>query len=613
LEDVVLEPEANSCVEETKAETQSAGLGISDSKQNKEVVIPEEEEDDDEDVFSNLSLGKRKLSSADGSQSRKKHKIVIKMHRENSPGKKHVVLSEDELPDLTDESEFPFGTSAFTSDIVPEMDDLSDSAIETALEAALAFYAETHEDQDPRVIELMKQRERNNCQKELEQIALEDQVGRRDIKEVVTVQLKEKQASANRNIERLRAKADAEEQKDLQRLQQAFSDKNSLNSQKIAHGVKLLSRRHTQDLQKQAHQHRLNAQQRGVPEQMMNAEWAQIAQKIQEKQRRQLQEFNVKGEEVKKKCEQDYLKEQEKRRIHHEKRKKEMELGMKKVVARMHQNFQLQHQRYLKRHVLRINKKKEEILARMNPDGKQSKSEKDDSSGKDVFSTKKEVRKELQTPQAIKSSMYAADIQVENEEKAAAARHKHRKAILTTVPKQLGIEIHNEGLWIAPIIEKSPDESKRGTEDNDESTSKNENAEFIPWGLKARELLHEIVCGEIPVGYGPDRFDLGDTLALNSGFIRCVVTDLRTGETTASQQRAECAKAQEEEALQVLESKVAQLTNIMTEADRNLQKVEAQEKEATVTLEKTLKDVEKAKKMLHEFLAKYGRYFEPGK
>jgi hypothetical protein len=37
---------------------------------------------------------------------------------------------------------------------------------------------------------------------------------------------------------------------------------------------------------------------------------------------------------------------------------------MQKVVARIRQNFDQQHQRYLKRHVQRINNKKNEILGR---------------------------------------------------------------------------------------------------------------------------------------------------------------------------------------------------------------------------------------------------------
>lgn len=131
--------------------------------------------------------------------------------------------------------------------------------------------------------------------------------------------------------------------------------------------------------------------------------------------------------------------------------------------------------------------------------------------------------------------------------------------------------------------------------------------------MKARDVLHTIVCGEIPLGFGPDRFDLGDVLVGQGGCIRCVVTDLRTGETTASRQRAQCTKEQEEEGLQELEKKVNQLTTLMSEADKNVQRAELQEKESMTTLEKTLKEVDKAKKLLHDFKTKFGRFFGTGK
>ena len=212
---------------------------------------------------------------------------------------------------------------------------------------------------DPKVQAIVKAKEIRTCQQELEALALEDDACRKEIAEIVQLQLKEKQESANRNMERLRAKSHSEENKDMEKLLQMYNEKSASNQAKIQHGIKLLSRRHTQEIHKQAQQHRLNAQQRGIPEQMANNEWSQMAQQLQEKHRRQLQEFDAKGEEVKKKCAQDYLRERDKRRKHHDKRRKDMELGMQKVIDRMHQNFQQLHQRYLKRHVQRINKKKE--------------------------------------------------------------------------------------------------------------------------------------------------------------------------------------------------------------------------------------------------------------
>jgi hypothetical protein len=564
--------------------------------------VEEEEDDDVEDAFSIIS--KRQADPANNPilPARKKLKrITIKLQVD--------IKSQRKVANNTDDETNFFGHSAYQSAIVPDYEhELSGVAAEEALEKSLAFYAETHEDQDPRIAALAKEKDKKNCQKELENLALEDGAGRKEISQIVAMQLKEKQASADRNIERLRSKAIDEEQKDLQKLSYMYNEKSTLNRDKIQHGIKLLSRRHTQEMHKQAQQHRLNAQQRGVPEPMANAEWAQTSQQLQEKHRRQLQEFNSKGEEVKKKTEHDYIRERDKRRKHHDKRKKDMEHGMQKVISRMHQNFQQQHQRYLKRHVQRIIRKKNEIIARMN--GLPPPVETGGQQLRDVISNDKEERTELRAPQPIQSVAMDGPSVDEEQEKAAAARHKHRKAILSTIPKQLGVEIHNEGLWVAPVTDKN-EEAKR--EESKADNHKKHASEFIPWGLKARDVLHTIVCGEIPLGYGPDRFDFGDVLSAQGGCIRCVVTDLRTGETTASKQRAECTKEQEEEGLQDLERKVTQLTHLMSDADKNVQRAEMKEKECMVVLEKILKEVDKARKLLQDFRTKFGRFFGPGK
>lgn len=393
--------------------------------------IVEEESEGEEDVFSNL--GKHPVEAKTKIKPRKRLKTIeIKFQRPDKPHKKHhsTVVSSDESDD---EDDYSLGESLFQSEILAESEYFADPresghSAEAAVEKALAFYAETHEDQDPRVRRVMKEKDKRNCQKELEKLALGDDAGRKEIQEIVASQLKEKQASADRNIERLRAKAVAEEQKDLQKLLQIYNEKAASNQTKIQHGIKLFSRRHASEMHKQAQQHRMTAQQRGIPEQMVNAEWSQASAQLQDKHRRQLQEFNHKGEEVKKKCEQDYLRERDKRRKHHEKRKKDMEHGMQKFISRMHQSYQQQHQRYLKRHVQRINKKKNEILARMN--GLPPPAEKEANPLKDVLSGDKEERKELRAPLPIKSHNFAPKVVEEDTDKGAAARHKHRKAIL---------------------------------------------------------------------------------------------------------------------------------------------------------------------------------------
>jgi hypothetical protein len=312
-------------------------------------IVEESSDDDTEDAFTMLSKRKAETHPDDPTSSitgddtstttrpttmkkNKKLKIEIKLQGNAmaSPGSatkkmtKMIVTDNDPVvADNTPRKSIPLGRFAVPSermssdsgdyyyystntDLLHEAHLTEEAAAaEEALEQSLAFYADTHEDQDPQVQVMLKAKEMRTCQQQLEALAREDDAGRKEIAEIVQLQLKEKQESANRNIERLRAKSQSEEQNDMQKLLQMYNEKSTSNQTKIQHGIKLLSRRHTQEIHKQAQQHRLNAQQRGIPEQMAKNEWAQMAQQLQEKHGRQLQEFNGKGEEVKAKCEQD--------------------------------------------------------------------------------------------------------------------------------------------------------------------------------------------------------------------------------------------------------------------------------------------------------------------
>ena len=566
-----------------------------------------EEVDEDEGLADEFPVfsGKKRSARAKKLSSRKKMKIEIK-----------IQTKMDEVEALFDEKYY--GTTPFQSEIVPEdmagtitqleIDELNEKQVEEMLQ----FYEQTHEEQLPEVIAFNNQKHRLQCNKELEKLAKEDEQGRKEIAVIINEQLKEKQSSADRNIERLRNKAASEEQKDMQKLLQLYNEKAASNQNKIQNGIKLLTKRHQQEMQKQANQHHQVAQSQRMPEPMANAVWSRESQRLQVKYQRQLQEFNAKGEDVKKKCESDYAREREKRRKHHAKRKQDMEHGMQKVISRMHQNFHQQHQRYVKRHMQRLKKRRDEIVARMNGEAF-PKRENKSKSQKDFLATDKENRVKLRAPSPIKS-MVVEGQDPSDSNKAAAARHKHRKAILSTIPKQLAVEIHNEGLWISMIVPESKDDGKSRHDDKEKrKDDKSKDSEFIPWGLEARRVLHTVVCGEIPLGYDHNRFDFGDILTQQGGHIRCVVTDLRTGVDTASLQRAESIKEQEEDTVRELEKKANTFQQLMNEADKALNRAEGAEKDAIQACEKTQKDLEKAKKLLHDFKQKFGRFFGPGR
>jgi hypothetical protein len=209
------------------------------------------------------------------------------------------------------------------------------------------------------------------------------------------------------------------------------------------------------------------------------------------------------------------------------------------------------------------------------------------------------------------------------ERAGASARHKHRKAISGQVTRQLSIEIHNEGLWVA-IQLQDDDSSKKldgsasnsGPEDNPSGGVRDE--EFLVWGTRARSVLESITCGEIPSGYDRILLDASDaypnssSLSSQGGQVRCVVTDLRTSEETASEQRATAARDFDATQIPDLESKCKELLTRVNEAEVAVAKLQEKEKEGAAAVENASADVAKAKRMQDEFLAKFRNYIGAG-
>ena len=116
-------------------------------------------------------------------------------------------------------------------------------------------------------------------------------------------------------------------------------------------------------------------------------------------------------------------------------------------------------------------------------------------------------------------------------------------------------------------------------------------------GVEAYSLLQSIICGEIPRGYRFSGTDFGEALTMQGGHVRCVVTDLRTNENTASALRAVSFKEQEESSLKELETKIAGLSQLAKEAEATLTRTEGEEKDCKKNVDGATNDLEKAKKI----------------
>ena len=104
------------------------------------------------------------------------------------------------------------------------------SQYERDFEDSLDFFSETHEEQDPVYIESQRNKSDSRLKQELANIKKEYETGVLKINEVITSQIKEKQANVEKNLPQLVTNQTLEEQMDLRRLKEAYVQKLKMHS-----------------------------------------------------------------------------------------------------------------------------------------------------------------------------------------------------------------------------------------------------------------------------------------------------------------------------------------------------------------------------------------------
>lgn len=502
--------------------------------------------------------------------------------------------------------------SAFRSDILHWSVEEQVAQAEAELEDSLAFFQESHEDQDPAFAALIKSQKRKQIETELKALELEDQVGRREIDSVINSQMKNKQNSTDEQYERYKTKKAGEEKQAMAKLQKLFNDKVASNQSKINQGIQVLKKRHSTEGQRFLAQHRQQVAQRNLPEHLASQEWANLQQQLSNKHKRQVQEFMGKGEEVKKRTEADYHREVAKIRSQYEKQISDVESNRRAIYQKIFSGYQQIRQRYLKRHLQKIKKKRDALniaLAEMNDSPQvEDEGETKKERAKDVTKSSKEDKMALRLPSPIKSSGEGLDV-FPYKKAGAASRHKHRKGVLSQISKQLSVEIHNEGVWVA-VLKENKDEKKK--EPSNDPHTESDQKLFLPWGVKARDFLEAIICGEIPYVLDSGEFDFGETVPMNGGHLRCVMTDLRTSEVTAQMQRVQAAGEQPNVEAAALEQKARELQAAYSKAESIHAKFEKEEKDITPTVKEAIKDYESKKLHWENFRSKFAKFLGPG-
>ena len=163
-------------------------------------------------------------------------------------------------------------------------------------------------------------------------------------------------------------------------------------------------------------------------------------------------------------------------------------------------------------------------------------------------------------------------------------RQKRRKGALNMQSVVLQVEVHNEGIVLMPRTSNPSGDSKSkgGTNDDEDDEAKRYHT-FIPWGFKARQILHSILCGEVPEGFGWDRIPYSGSL--QAGQVRCMVTDFRTSEDLASIMRTDAVKEQEgiraKRRVTELQEKVQDAQKVVSNAQEEVE-IAAQERSECV-------------------------------
>jgi hypothetical protein len=560
-----------------------------------------------EDVFEQLGLpsGKNTRTSASRKRPSKPIRILLQSRTADSDVPSASIDSDAALPK-------------------PSFVEYLDEDLERELQDSLKFYENSHEDQDPSFVAHRRKIQEDERQKRLAALDLYDMETRKEIENVISELCKEKQAATDRSLQKYKMRALQEEKLKTQVQQNIYRQRAASNARNINERILQVQQRHQSELSQAMALHQQQARQRRLTEQMSSQEWHATSQQFQVKHNQELESFRNKGNELKNSAEAESQREQEKIRKHYQHQLQEIESSRQKLHAKLYQQYQQLRQRYLKRHLQKIMKEKEELLSQgpaIFPTSPSTGSEIAGSVSSGIASLKNprelakttmEERAELNPPAPIRS----AEAWVDNLSRTAggAARHKHRKSVLNQTVRQLNLEIHNEGLWIAPCLADSDSDNKKS---DSSGSSKTTEYEFIPWGVMAYQILDAIVSGEIPPGTCERILEkhpnASDLMNVQAGQVRCVVSDSRTSEETASSQRFAAVSEHQEKELKALEQNVGETHKSSTDAELAHNHALQEEKDQASVVAKTEETVKEALQIQDKFKQKFKSFLGPGK
>ena len=445
----------------------------------------------------------------------------------------------------------------------------------------------------------------------------EDKSGREEIVAIVNQQLKEKLKVYEQQIEQRGIDLASNKKIESAKLRQAFTEKTRSTQGKINDGIAVLQKRQADENQKYVQQHQQQIRQQQLTAQVAREQWQRILPKLNAKYNSLMDDYRRKGKEFFKKIQLQFDREQENLNSMNEKRFHDLKAQRQIMISRLQHNYTQNRNRYLRRHLQSIAKRRhvlETELVSIQDQQLIEPTDKEPPKEEHIYDLLKIKPNENIALKPVIPIQTAVDWRKEStyEPSGAADRHKHRKLAMNQIDRKLSVEIHNEGIWLSEISDNKTDLKKKKDSSNNAATQDRDKKYFFPWGVKARKILESIVCGEVPHACDSMKLSLSDAVAQNGGHIRCLMTDLRTSDATASSQRAEAIMKKEVDELKKLEHKDAAHKSSMAETSRLVDGIKKQRHELTLKCKETSNDLEKNKRHVQGFRNKYSRYYGSG-
>ena len=278
------------------------------------------------------------------------------------------------------------------------------------------------------------------------------------------------------------------------------------DEQRMDEGLRWLKHEQKKEYEAKMLKHKEDLEKGEVSEESME-EWNTFISQLQARHQEQIKQFQEKKNDLKKKAEKELNAQSMILTTHHQKRQDEADRHVQNTLAKkcLERQEQLK-SKLFKLHTERYEKKLLEIRSKLGLN---------DPSNTLGLTLSKAATSDDENLSRERSGSIRFDSSICHH---AVARHKRRKISTNNASFGMSVEIHNEGII---IMTKS---SEAGHDHMSSGPNHRTINVFLPWGAKARKVLHSVMCGEIPSCSEISNIHYSGKQDLDGGMVRCMVS-----------------------------------------------------------------------------------------